>query len=66
MTAIPPLERHCGSWILTRKATGEVIGEFFDRRSVERFDPAKVLIETAHQYLVRLNRETRPDSVQPT
>jgi hypothetical protein len=57
MIEIPELERHCGSWVLTRKATGEVIGEFFDRRTVERFNPATVRAETALQYLIRFNRE---------
>jgi hypothetical protein len=44
-----------GSWIITRRATGEVIGEFFDARSVAQFDPEKCLIETAQEYLKRLN-----------
>jgi len=55
--AIPPLEPHCGSWVVTRKSDGQVIGEFFHRRSVERFNPEKVLIETAAQYMGRLNRD---------
>ena len=53
--AIPALEPHCGSWIVTRKADGQVVGEFFERRSVERFNPENVIIETAAQYLGRLN-----------
>lgn len=52
---IPELEPYCGSWIVTRKATGEVIGEFFDRQVVERFNPETCLIETAAQYLGRFN-----------
>lgn len=52
---IPDLEPHCGSWIVTRKADSAVIGEFFSRANVERFDPAKVVIETAQQYLARIN-----------
>ena len=43
------------SWVITRKTTGEVIGEFFDRRNVDKFDPAKCLIETAHEYLCQIN-----------
>lgn len=31
--------------------------EFFDWRSVVRFDPAKVIVETVLTYLVRINRE---------
>ena len=55
--SVPLLEPGCGSWVITRKATGEVIGEFFDRRNVERFNPETCLIETAMQYLGRINRE---------
>jgi hypothetical protein len=53
--SIPKLEPHCGSWVISRRSTGEVIGEFFDRRIVERFDQSKCLIETAAQYLGRIN-----------
>ena len=56
---IPKLERHCGSWIITRKGDATVIGEFFDRRTVERFNPDTCLIETAAQYLGRLNSNLR-------
>ena len=52
---VPSLEPHCGSWVATRRATGEVIGEFYDRANVARFDPAKVLLQTAAQYLGALN-----------
>lgn len=57
MLHVPALEPHCGSWILTRRATGEVIGEVYDRAHVVRFNPATVLIETAAQYLGRINRQ---------
>jgi hypothetical protein len=53
---IPELERWCGSWVVSRKSTGDVIGEFFDRRSVERFNPQTCIIETAQQYLARINK----------
>lgn len=45
----------CGSWVVTRKRTGEVIGEFYSRQAVARFSPATCLIETAAQYLARVN-----------
>lgn len=54
---IPALEPHCGSWIVTRRDTGEVVGEFYARASVERFDPAKVTVQTAAQYLGALNQQ---------
>lgn len=53
---IPPLEPHCGSWIVSRKS-GAVIGEFYRRRDVEKFNGATCFAETAAQYLGRLNRE---------
>jgi hypothetical protein len=48
-----------GSWVVTRRATGEVIGEFFDPRTVARFNPETCIIETALAYLGRINRELR-------
>ena len=57
-TDIPPLEPWCGSWVVTRRATGAVVGEFFtrDRALVEQFNPATTCVETAQQYLARINR----------
>ena len=51
---VPPLDRWSGSWVVTRRSDGKVIGEFYDRRNVERFNSTKVVVETAHQYLVRV------------
>jgi hypothetical protein len=59
---IPELERHCGSWVVTDRQTGKVIGEFYRRRTVElcaEFCPNSLLIETAAQYLGRINGEIR-------
>lgn len=47
------------SWVITRKSTGDVIGEFFDPRNVARFNPETCIIETAHQYLGRINAEIK-------
>ncbi len=44
-----------GSWVVTRRSDGHVIGEFFDRKNVNKFDPKKVRIETAAEYLGRIN-----------
>ncbi len=52
---IPELEHGSGSWVATRKSTGEVIGEFYVRDNVEKFNPRTVLVETILQYLVRIN-----------
>ena len=47
------------SWIITRRTTNEVIGEFFDAANVARFNPNTCLIETAMDYLCRINAEIR-------
>lgn len=52
--AIPELERWCNSWIVSRKS-GEVIGEFSNRASVAKFSPDTCFVETAQQYLARIN-----------
>lgn len=56
---IPELEPHCGSWMAVRKADGSPIGEFYERESLVRFNPATVEIKTAAQYLGELNRGIR-------
>jgi hypothetical protein len=56
MSNVPDLEHHCNSWIAIRKSDGKVIGEFYNLSSVERFNPEKVLIQTAVQYLSSLNK----------
>ena len=56
---VPELKHGCNSWVASRKETGEVIGEFFERKSVEKFNPEKVLIETTADYLARYNAEVR-------
>lgn len=58
-----PVDRWSNSWVVTRKSTGEVIGEFTSRRLVERFNADVVIIETAHEYLCRINAEIRANGV---
>lgn len=55
MTAIPPLTRDCNSWVAT-SPSGRVL-EFFTRRNVEKAAAAGWRIETASDYLYRINRE---------
>lgn len=53
---VPGLESYCGSWIVSLPS-GAVCGEFYDRGNVERLATAGYYtIETAAQYLGRLNR----------
>jgi hypothetical protein len=56
MIHIPELEPWCGSWVVSRK-NGEVIGEFFNRANVEKFNPLTCVVETTQQYLGRFNKE---------
>jgi hypothetical protein len=56
---VPALPYGCNSWVVTRKSTGEVVGEFYDWRNVAIFDPDKALIETAADYLDRINEEIK-------
>jgi hypothetical protein len=56
---IPELEPHCGSWVVSRKAGGAVIGEFFARSTVERFNPTTCRVETTAQYLARIKNAAR-------
>jgi hypothetical protein len=53
---IPELEPHCGSWIVSAPNAGAVV-ELFERRNVERAAAAGWRIETAAQYLARIQRE---------
>lgn len=55
MSHIPKLPHGCNSWVVTRKADGRVIGEFYNRKNIERFNPEKVLIQTTAEYLANLN-----------
>jgi hypothetical protein len=52
---IPDLEPHCGSWVVSRKS-GEVIGEFFERSTVEKLNEVTCVVETTTAYLARVNR----------
>ena len=59
---IPPLGQHCNSWVITRRIGGYVVGEFYNRKLVACFDPAKVIVETAAQYLGRMNAKIKEES----
>lgn len=48
-----------GSWVISRLSTGEVIGEIFDSELRDLINPKVCRIETAAEYLARLNREIR-------
>lgn len=54
---IPELEPHCGSWIVIDRSTGRAVGEFFERKTVERINFEKYQVLTAQQHLASLNKE---------
>lgn len=54
MREVPELERHCGSWIIVRKSTGEAVWEVYDRRTVENL-PHEFVAVSALQWLCAHN-----------
>ena len=58
MPQIPELEPHCGSWIISHADTGRAFVELTWRPNVEAMaadNGDKIIIETAAQYLGRIN-----------
>lgn len=53
----PELDRFSGSWFVVRNEDGACLGEFYDARSVAKFNGATCRAETAYQYLCRVNAE---------
>lgn len=53
--SFPELEPHCGSWVCTAKG-GAPIYEFFTRKNAEEAFNHGWTVETAAQYLGRINR----------
>ena len=49
------------SWVVTRKDTKEVVGEFFDLVNIDKFNTEAVIIETTYDYLCRLNKSIKED-----
>lgn len=61
MGAIPELEPHCGSWICTSQDadSGHPIREVWTEQDAETLAARGWVVETAAQYLGRLNRAIR-------
>jgi hypothetical protein len=51
------MARAAGSWVVSRIATGEAIFETFDPATAERINRKLYQVETALEYLVRINRK---------
>ncbi len=62
MTIVPPLPRHCGSWVIVNRATGESVLETFSRAVAERVNQDSYEVMTAAEWLGRVNRKVREDS----
>ncbi|QSF43515.1 LPD29 domain-containing protein [Paenibacillus tianjinensis] len=56
---IPELGHFSGSWVVSGVKDGSVIGEFYERSNIEKFNPEACLIETALQYLQRINKSIK-------
>lgn len=59
MSEIPQLGHYSRSWIVTSKATGEVVLETYQRSVAEKVNQDKYRVETALQYLARFNNESK-------
>lgn len=53
----PPLPHGNGSWIVKRRATGEVIGEFFNPNNVRKFNRRTCEAIPIGAYLASLNAQ---------
>ena len=60
MNAIPELERHCGSWIVT-SPSGRVT-ELYERANVEKALAAGYKVQTALAYLCEFNKSISSDA----
>lgn len=52
----------CSSWIITRKRDGKPVLETSSATVAEKVNREAYNVETAHAYLVRLNREIQAGS----
>lgn len=56
---VPPLPRHCGSWVIVRRDTGQGVLETFSRAVAERVNAASYEVLTTADYLGALNARIR-------
>lgn len=56
MSHIPKLDPFSRTWVAIRKRDGKWLGEFYNLKNVERFNPEKVEVLTHQQYLERLGK----------
>lgn len=53
--AIPPLEPHCGSWVVIHRATGAAVLETYSPAVARKINRAAYDVVTAAQWLASLN-----------
>ncbi|GGX91294.1 hypothetical protein GCM10007160_18490 [Litchfieldella qijiaojingensis] len=58
---IPPLENHCGSWVITHRQTGKPVLETFSESTAEAVNRQKYKVETAAEYLARINQQIKEE-----
>lgn len=51
----PELERHCGSWVVVDRATGEAVMETFSRVVADAINQTRYRVVTAAAWLASLN-----------
>lgn len=51
----PGLPHGCGSWIVTRRDTGEAVAELWTRGAADKVNPERYQVHTALDYLVSIN-----------
>lgn len=56
---VPDLPRHCGSWVIVRRDTGQGVLETFSRAVCERVNASSYEVLTTLDYLGRLNARIR-------
>lgn len=56
---VPPLERHCGSWIVVSRETGKPVLETYNRATASAINQARYEVLTAAQWLGRFNAMVR-------
>lgn len=59
MATVPPLEPHCGSWVIVQRSTGRPVLETFKRQTAEAINQDAYEVLTAEQWLVRFNGTCR-------
>lgn len=56
---VPPLPHGCGSWIVRRKRDKGVIGEFYKKENVEKFNGETCEAISSLEYLYELNEKIK-------